>query len=40
MHLLRGETIAYLYLQMAADALLTVEQDLLTMTPAEASKGE
>ena len=40
MHLLRGETLAYNYIQMIADAVFTVERDLKTMSAADASKGE
>lgn len=40
MHLLRGETLAYNYLHFLADAVFTVEKDLKTMTPEQASKGE
>ena len=40
MHLLRGETLAFNYVQIIADAVFTVEKDLLTMTPAEAVKSE
>jgi hypothetical protein len=39
MHLLRGEVLAYNYVQIIADAVFTVENDLKSKTPAEASKG-
>lgn len=40
MHLLRGETLAYNYVQIIADAVFTVEKDLKTMTAAEAIKSK
>lgn len=40
MHLLRGETLAYNYVQIIADAVFTVETDLKTMTAAEAIKSK
>lgn len=40
MHLLRGEVLAYNYAQIIADAVFTVEADLKTKSPEEASKGE
>jgi hypothetical protein len=39
MHLLRGEVLAYNYVQMIADAVFTVENDLKSKTPTEAAKG-
>lgn len=40
MHLLRGEVLAYNYVQMLADAIFTVEEDLKKKTPHEAAKGK
>ncbi len=40
MHLVRGETLAYNYVQIIADAVFTVETDLKTMTAAVAIKSK
>ena len=37
MHLFRAEVLAYNYAQIVADAIFTVQRDLLSMTAAEAS---
>lgn len=40
MHLVRGETLAFNYVQIIADAVFTVETDLKTMSAEEAAKSE
>jgi len=40
MHLVRGETLAYNYVQIIADAVFTVETDLKTITAVEALKSK
>lgn len=40
MHLLRGEVLAYNYLNMIIDAIFMIEDDLQTKTPEQASLGK